>query len=113
VALDSDAPFLFQIHVIEDLRLHFALADGVGVFKQTIGKCTFTVVDVCDDAKIPDVLHDAFLLCFLLFAEKGSVFFGDANLLIIWQTPGFPALNEAICFLTPHTVTLHRILQDD
>jgi hypothetical protein len=33
------------------------LGNGVSIFKQPIGKRTLTVVDMCNDAKITNVLH--------------------------------------------------------
>ena len=57
VALDGDALFAFEVHIVEHLRLHFALVQGVGFFQQTVRQCALTVVDVGYDAKIAYVLH--------------------------------------------------------
>ena len=57
VALDGDALFAFEVHIVEHLRLHFALVQGVGFFQQTVRQCALSVVDVGYDAKIAYVLH--------------------------------------------------------
>ena len=57
VALDGDALLAFEVHVVEYLRLHLALVQGVGFFQQPVGQRAFAVVDVGDDAKIAYVLH--------------------------------------------------------
>ncbi len=57
VALDGDALFALEVHVVEHLRLHFALVERVGLFQQTVGERTFPVVDVGYDAEVTDVFH--------------------------------------------------------
>ena len=57
VALDGDALFAFEVHVIEHLRLHFALVQRVGLFQQPVGERRFAVVDMGYDAEIADVFH--------------------------------------------------------
>ena len=57
VALDGDSLFAFEVHVVEHLRLHFALVERVGLLQQTVCKCRFAVVDVGYDAEISDVFH--------------------------------------------------------
>jgi hypothetical protein len=57
VTFNSDTTLSFQVHIIKQLSLRFALGYGVGIFKQPIGESTLTVVDVCNDAKITYVLH--------------------------------------------------------
>ncbi|MDB5138081.1 MAG: hypothetical protein JWP37_4684, partial [Mucilaginibacter sp.] len=54
---DGDAPLTLKVHIIKQLRLRLALGDGVGIFKQTIGKCTLAVVDMRYNTKITNVLH--------------------------------------------------------
>ena len=55
VALDGNAAFLLQIHIIKHLSLRNL--DGVGVLQKTVGKCTLTVVDVGNDAEVSYMLH--------------------------------------------------------
>ena len=57
VALDGDSLFAFEVHVVEHLRLHFALVERVGLFQQTVCECRLAVVDVGYDAEVADVFH--------------------------------------------------------
>ena len=52
VGLDGDAALAFQIHGIEHLLHHFALAERARGFEETVGKRAFTVVDMRDDREI-------------------------------------------------------------
>ncbi len=52
--LDGDAALALEVHGIEQLSGHFALGDGAGQLQQAVGQRGFTVVDVRDDAEIPD-----------------------------------------------------------
>ena len=55
--LDSDSALALQVHRIEHLRRHLALRERAGQLEQTIRQRRFAVVDVCNDAEIPDVLR--------------------------------------------------------
>ena len=57
VALDRDAAFPLQIHVVQYLRLQVPLAHGAGIFQKAVRQRAFAVVDMRDDAEIPDILH--------------------------------------------------------
>ena len=57
MALDGDALFALQVHVVQDLGLHFPLVERIGLFQQAVGQCRFAVVDVGYDAKIAYVFH--------------------------------------------------------
>ena len=57
VALDGDASFALEIHVVEHLSLHILGGHSVGIFKQTVGQGRFAVVDVRYYAEIADILH--------------------------------------------------------
>ena len=46
-----------MIHVVEHLRLHFALIQGVGFFEQAVCQRALAVVDVGYDAEVADVFH--------------------------------------------------------
>ncbi len=52
--LDGDAALAFEVHRIEQLGGHFALADGASEFEEAVGQRGLTVVDVRDDAEIAD-----------------------------------------------------------
>ena len=57
MALDGDAFFALQVHVVQDLGLHFPLVERIGLFQQTVGQCRFAVVDMGYDAEIAYVFH--------------------------------------------------------
>ena len=52
---DGDAALALEVHRIEHLLVHLALAERAGEFEKAVGKRGFAVVDVRDDAKISDV----------------------------------------------------------
>jgi len=52
VGFDGDAAFAFEVHGVEDLRLHFTGGDGAGKFEQAIGEGGLAVVDVRDDREV-------------------------------------------------------------
>ena len=54
--LDRDAALALEVHRVEHLRLHFALAERAGQLEQSVGQGRFAMVDVGDDAEIADVL---------------------------------------------------------
>ncbi len=56
LSLDRNATFFLDIHVIEILILHFPLGNGARTLDQSIGESRFPVIDVCDDAKVSDIL---------------------------------------------------------
>ena len=57
VALDRDAAFPLQVHVVEHLVLHVLAGDGAGDLQQPVGQGALTMVDMGDNAEIADVLH--------------------------------------------------------
>ena len=42
---------------VEHLGLHILAADGIGVFKETVGQGTFTMVNVGYDTEVSDIFH--------------------------------------------------------
>jgi hypothetical protein len=58
VAFDRDPALALQIHVIQGLVLHIAIGDRVGMLEEPIGQGAFAVVNVGDNTKIADVLHE-------------------------------------------------------
>jgi hypothetical protein len=50
--LDGDAALALQVHLVEVLGAHLALADGVGEIDQPVGEGRLAVVDVRDDAEV-------------------------------------------------------------
>ena len=54
MALDGDASFPLQVHGIEQLLLHFPLADRLGSLQQTVAERRLPMVNMGDDAEIAD-----------------------------------------------------------
>ena len=57
VALDRDALLLFQVHVVQDLVFHIARTERPGELQQAVRQGALPVVDVRDDAEVPNVAH--------------------------------------------------------
>jgi len=57
VALDGNSTFLFEIHAVENLGFHGPAINRFGIFKQPVGQCTFSVIDVRNNTEITYVLH--------------------------------------------------------
>ena len=57
VQLDRDAALALDVERVEHLRLHLALLQHARLFDQTIGQRGLAVVDVRDDAEVPDVIE--------------------------------------------------------
>ena len=57
MALDGDAFFSFQVHIVQHLVHHISFADGVGNLQKPVSQGGFAVVNMCDDAKVTDVLQ--------------------------------------------------------
>jgi hypothetical protein len=57
LALDRDAAFPLDVHPVEVLRAHGALVDDAGELQHPVGQGRLAVVDVRDDAEVPDQLR--------------------------------------------------------
>jgi hypothetical protein len=57
VTLDGDPLFPFEVHIVKDLVHHIAFTDGIGGLEQPVCQSALAMVDMGDDAKIPDMLH--------------------------------------------------------
>ncbi len=57
MAFDGNAPFAFQVHIIQHLRLKVFPGYCSGVLQQTICQCAFPVVDVCNDTEVAYIFH--------------------------------------------------------
>ncbi|MBG9887033.1 hypothetical protein ABE10_10920, partial [Bacillus toyonensis] len=55
LALDGDAALALDVHPVEVLRPHVALCDHPGDLEHAVGKGRLAVVDVSDDAEVPDL----------------------------------------------------------
>ena len=57
MALDCNTSLSFKIHVVKNLILELPVCKSICYFKKTVGKSTFSVVDMGYYAEIPDVVH--------------------------------------------------------
>jgi hypothetical protein len=57
MALDGDAPFPFQIHIVQGLRLQVPVSNSSCNLQEPIRQGAFAVINVRDDAEIPDMFH--------------------------------------------------------
>ena len=57
MALDGNTLLTFQVHVVQHLVFHLTGAQCLGEFQQTVCQGRLTMVYMCNDAKIADVLH--------------------------------------------------------
>ena len=55
--LDGDATLALDVHVVEVLVAHVARIHHVGQLENAVGEGRFAVVDVGDDAEVPDPLR--------------------------------------------------------
>ena len=55
LGLDGDAALAFQVHAVEVLIAHVAIADQAGKLEETIGQGRFAVVDMGDDGEITNM----------------------------------------------------------
>jgi hypothetical protein len=54
LALDGDAAFALDVHPVQVLRAHVAVLDHAGELEHAVGQGGLAVVDVRDDAEVPD-----------------------------------------------------------
>ncbi len=52
--LDRDAPLTLDVHAVEVLGTHLPLLDHTGELEHAVGQRRLAVIDVRDDAEIPD-----------------------------------------------------------
>jgi hypothetical protein len=54
---NGDASFFFDIHRVQNLRFHLPLFQSSTTLNQSVSQGRFAVINVGDDRKISDVLH--------------------------------------------------------
>jgi hypothetical protein len=67
--LDGDAALALDIHVVKHLVAEVPVVNGLRELEETIGKRGLSMVNMCNDAKIPNVTrinHDARVTLWLL-----------------------------------------------
>jgi hypothetical protein len=57
LCLDCDAALLFELHAVEELRLLLAHGNHACHVEKPVGQSAFAVIDVRDDAEVPNVLE--------------------------------------------------------
>jgi hypothetical protein len=57
LGLDGDAALALDVHGIEHLRLHLAIAQAAAALDDAVGQRALAVVDVGNDGEISDVIH--------------------------------------------------------
>ena len=70
--LDRDAAFALDVHRVEHLLLHLAIAEAAAALDQTIGQRALAVIDVGNDGEVADVVHDDCLRCLRLKRQRRS-----------------------------------------
>ncbi len=55
--LDGNAALLLEIHGVENLRFHFTVGQAAAMLNEPVGECGLAVVNVGDDGKIANMLH--------------------------------------------------------
>jgi hypothetical protein len=57
LCLDGYPTFFLDVHRVQNLRFHIARLKTATALDQTVSKCGFAVVNVGNDGKISDVIH--------------------------------------------------------
>ena len=93
---DRDAAFTLNVHIIEQLLFHVTLGDGFCFFQQSVSERGLTVVDMCDDTKISDMIliwhvrYDSF--CIVLPRERKGL--ATAELICIYYIAKSRAIQD-------------------
>ena len=57
MALNGNTSFFFKVHIVK--HLSFCDLYGFCALQKSVGKCTLTMVNMSDNAKISDVFHQS------------------------------------------------------
>ena len=57
LCLDSYPTLFLDVHRVENLRLHVALFKSSAALNQAVCECRFAMIDVGNDGKVSDVVH--------------------------------------------------------
>ena len=57
MALDCNASFSLQFHIIKNLIMEFTFRNCICLFKKSVGQGTFAMVNMSDDTEITDIVH--------------------------------------------------------
>jgi hypothetical protein len=61
VTFYGNPTFAFQVHIVQQLRFFLARRNRMCGTKKSVGKRTFSVINVRNNAKIPYVFHSLFM----------------------------------------------------
>ena len=70
MTLNGNSFLTLQIHIIQHLVHHVAFADCVCGLQKAVRQGGFSVVDMSDDAKIPDIIHVPSSLTGVIYSFK-------------------------------------------
>ena len=59
LSFDGYPTLFLDVHRVENLSLHLAFFEAATALNQAIGECGFAVVNVRNDRKVSDVVHQA------------------------------------------------------
>ena len=62
VTLDGDALLLLKVHRVKDLILHITGVQSICNLQHSVGKSTFSMVNMCNDAKVSCILHRIYII---------------------------------------------------
>ena len=57
IALDGNTPFALDFHAVEDLVAEVTLLNATTCLDQSVGQSRFAMIDMSDNAKVPNMLH--------------------------------------------------------
>ena len=78
LCLDGDATLLLDVHRVQHLSLHLTVLQATTTLDQAVGQRGLAVVDVRDDGKITNVLHEKVETRDLTVVKKRAHRFSDA-----------------------------------
>ena len=58
MTLNGNPALSLQVHIIQQLILHVAIGNRTGLLQQPVGQGALAVVDVCDNAEVPNSIHN-------------------------------------------------------
>ena len=56
-SFDGNTPFPFDVHIVQNLFFHVPLCNRKSLFENPVCQCGFSVVNMGDNAKIPNLFH--------------------------------------------------------
>ena len=66
LCLNSNSALPFQLHIIQNLSFHFSLRQDACQFKNSVCQGRFSMVDMCNNTKIPDLIDVAHVVLLIV-----------------------------------------------